>query len=495
MKKFVFLLIMYLLPFIINAQDSEILTEQQLKELEKIFYNNYEYVQDDFANIPNNVITGQFSYECVYRTTPIQNDCRNLIIVDSSVLSNLSAKIIRYAYDLSKGTQKHIAVLKTTNATKEDIKNLIISFNSNIEGVVLIGKLDYAVFEQTYIDDNKPVYSYWPCELYFADLDGVWIDSDGNGRYDDHTGNIAPEIIIGRIPIVNNNSTEIEFLSDYLDKIHNYWIGLTSINKGNALDYRNKDWINKYGFDAIKNLYGINKYKYSYTCDGVFGKNDYCNLLLSGEYEFIQLSAHSGPSSHTFNLCDNKKEYLKSENIAEIEKDVLGLNLFCCSSCNWSKVNSISNLLAGSYLYINSNVLSIVGSTKTGSMLGFSKFYQPLSENKSMGLSLKSWWNDYGISAYDKSTMIHWFYGLSIIGDPFITFIEDTDFDCPDTKEVTIYFISNDKFIYYRANKELIITANFENAIGKHIIFDAPIVKFSNGFYLPSNTSMEILQD
>ena len=495
MKKYVCLIILFTLPFIAIAQNGEILTEEQLRELELLFYQNNDFEQEDFSNIPNNIISGQFTYDCVYSTNQIKNLCKNLIIVDSYVLSNLSTKIIRYAYDLYIGTQKHIAVLKTTNATKEDIKNLITSFNSNIEGVVLIGKLDYAVFEQTYIVDSIPEYSSWPCELYFADLDGVWIDIDGNGKYDDHTGNIAPEIILGRIPIVNNNSTELEYLSDYLDKIHNYWTGVTTINKGNALDYRSESWINKYGFDAIKNLYAIDKYRYSYTCDGDFGKNDYCNRLSSGEYEFVQLSAHSSTSFHKFELCNDKSERLYSTYIAELDKKVLGLNLFCCSSCNWSKVNSISSLLAGSYLYVNSNVLSIVGSTKTGSMLGFSEFYQPLSENKSMGVSLKNWWNNYGISAYNKNVVINWFYGLSIIGDPFITFINNTNYDCPDTTNVTYYLSSNDKFIYYRANKELKITANFENATGKHIIFDAPTVKFSDGFYLPNNTSIEILRD
>lgn len=482
-----------------SAQSLDSLYFQEARQLELLFEQDELMLEEDSLIIPMR----KTQYNVPYQHNRVYSTCSNdsllkiLIIVDDYVYSRISEKIIRYARDLYCGTSQHSVIESVSNATKLNIKDLIISYSNNIEGLVLIGNLDFAIFEQTYTNNkNESSYLTWPCELFYSDLDGIWEDIDNNGLYDTHSGNKDPELIIGRLPIINNNEKELNLLKNFFDKNHRYWIGDIEVKEQKSLDYRNKDWINESTFDSIKKLYGSDKYDYFQTCDGTFGADDYSNRLISGEYEFIQLAAHSSPRSHTFNLCNNKKEVLNSSAIEDLDKQVLGYNLFCCSACNWSVVSNINELLAGAYIYSSGKTLSLVGSTKTGSMLYFDPFYTSLSQNNSIGQSLKDWWlmaPFKGESSY--STFIYWFYGLCIIGDPFVSFKYNTNNTCTNILRVSNYEATSSNIIYYRAKEKIIVDADFKNVKDKHFVFDAPIVIFANGFYLPKGSSMEVLQE
>ncbi|GAJ14925.1 unnamed protein product, partial [marine sediment metagenome] len=39
-----------------------------------------------------------------------------------------------------------------------------------------------------------PSYNIFPTDLYYMDLNGSWIDNDGNGYFDEHTGDRGPEV-------------------------------------------------------------------------------------------------------------------------------------------------------------------------------------------------------------------------------------------------------------------------------------------------------------
>jgi hypothetical protein len=64
----------------------------------------------------------------------------------------------------------------------------------------------------------------------------------------------------------------------------------------------------------------------------------------------------------------------------------------------------------------------VVGSAKTGSMLDFQYFYEPIGNGASFGTALKEWFEyEYPYSddpgGYND---ISWFYGMTILGDPTI---------------------------------------------------------------------------
>ena len=89
-------------------------------------------------------------------------------------------------------------------------------------------------------------------------------------------------------------------------------------------------------------------------------------------------------------------------------------NLFCCSSLRFTD----SNFLGGAYIYdTGTPSLAVIGSTKTGSMLNFWAFYQPLGSSESFGEAYRQWFNT--IAPYSDDE-IAWHYGMTVAGDPFL---------------------------------------------------------------------------
>lgn len=170
-------------------------------------------------------------------------------------------------------------------------------------------------------------------------------------------------------------------------------------------------------------------------------------------------------------------------------------NLFCCMACDWTNFSQTGGFLAGAYLYgSSSSVLSLVGSTKSGSMLNFPAFYDILGQGKSMGESLKTWWiNAFG-NVHD-SYRIHWHYGMSILGDPLINFFRMAEQVCSDDVVITSKNLTGDATHYYfSANKEIEVK-NVTIPSGKHVIFNAPNVVLGGGFTCETGGSFEIFTE
>lgn len=98
-------------------------------------------------------------------------------------------------------------------------------------------------------------------------------------------------------------------------------------------------------------------------------------------------------------------------------------NLFCCSALDWT-MTPLDGYIGGSYLLNNDITLTIVGSTKTGSMLKFKHYYQELSNGESIGNAFKYWFRKAAGFSHD-AVDIHWFYGMSIHGDPCIRLVSN----------------------------------------------------------------------
>ena len=364
----------------------------------------------------NRYLMNSFYYNIEYTITG--GSAKYLIICNSAIYKSLQDKIIRYAEDINYGLNYNVKIYAVDNANHTDVKSILISEQEDLVGATFVGDIDEAYYE-TENDFNKYGYRSWPCDLYYMDLDGNWGDSDGNEIFDTHTGNVNPEIFIGRISAkgLSQLGSEAFLLGNYFDKNHRYWIGENYLKKKYSLAYTDSDWASLSSFTTISILYGSDKNEICKYGDPNFGKSNYTERLQNDRYEFVQLAAHSAPTMHLIN-----GEYLQSSEICSLNINSYGLNLFCCSACNWT----VPNNLAGSYIMnTESKVLSIVGSTKTGSMLGFNQFYLPLSQGETIGAALKQWWNYYCGNSHDLQK-IYWHYGLSIIGDPLINYHYDT---------------------------------------------------------------------
>ena len=357
-----------------------------------------------------------------------------LIFIDDELYPLIYGSIDRYISDIQEVYGCDITLFEvSTSISAEEIKQQILEIDtiSLVNGAVLIGDLPVAFYEK---DNDFGSYGYaqWPCDLYMMDLDGEWLDTDNNNIYDTHTGNVSPEIFIGRIfPTMGLLIPDMtQAYIDYFDKNNRFWSGTTSINYKKGLSYVDHDWADFEDLNHdIQYLYGYENYENINEVEhSFFNRLDYSDRLENDEYEYVQLNCHSSEYHHAFSAGGD----LFSNSIFDKPLEAIGYNLFCCSSLRWTSVDPTSGygFLGGAYIYNNgSKSLNVVGSTKTGSMLGFSYFYIPLGEGKSVGTSLKEWWVDFcGPTHTDNE--LSWHYGMSILGDPLVSmFYEEVDIE------------------------------------------------------------------
>lgn len=446
--------------------------------------------------------------EVLHLPQRLQNNTLNKVLVfaDSTLFSSCEYRIRRFAYDIYYvyGCEIIMKVIKGETCT--DVKNLILNDSTNLDGVVFIGDISPASYEA---DDAINDYNHtsWLCDMYFMDLDAFWNDYDHDLTFDNYIGDFHPEVFVGRICTnkVGSGSSELELFNKYMDKNHAFWIGHRHVNKEFALSYTDLSWKGSYDIVyGIRNLYGASKYDHITANNPVFCANDYLERLRNEKYEFVQLASHSSSNQHVFdslvpnssNSYDTLKVYINSSKIYTNGVKAIGMNLFCCSACRWIS----NNYLGGNYVYSpNSSVLSLVGSTKVGSMLSMSSFYTPLQSGKTMGQALVDWWKSDTYYQTSMDSTLCWFFGLTIIGDPLVNFFHCTNSTCQDQITLTSYDSNNTPLSYYLTSEKITVappaTGSFTIPVGDHCIFNAPTVEIKGEFLCPFGSSMEILNE
>jgi hypothetical protein len=250
------------------------------------------------------------------------------------------------------------------------------------------------------------------------DMDGIWIDSDSNGIYDDHlagSGDLEPEIFVGRLLtsiLTIPNETEISLIQNYFDKNHAYRTQQVALNK-RALVYVDDDWEGM--GDIWSNDVGLVYNDRTLVKDpDATVASDYL-LKLSQNYEWVSLFAHSNPTQHSFKSSSGFSSVL-TRDIDQTDPVANFYNLYACSAGNYVYPYG-DGYIAGHYVFSQSYGLAAVASTKTGGMLNFADFYEPLSYGSNLGLAFQSWFEKNGeTGAWDYSRV--WFYGMTLIGDP-----------------------------------------------------------------------------
>lgn len=81
---------------------------------------------------------------------------------------------------------------------------------------------------------------------------------------------------------------------------------------------------------------------------------------------------------------------------------------------------------------------------------------------------------------------------MTLLGDPTINFRHQVGDVCVENLTLTS-FPSNDysNLVLFKAGSSITISENFEIPPGVHVIFDAPVVTFANGFSCPMGASFE----
>jgi hypothetical protein len=107
-------------------------------------------------------------------------------------------------------------------------------------------------------------------------------------------------------------------------------------------------------------------------------------------------------------------DWVFSDDIQERDPPVLFYNLFACGPGRFTD----QQYLAGSYIFHTTNGLITIASSKSGSMLNFRDFTEPLGQGKSIGESFRLWFDAQApYVQWEKE----WYYGMVLCGDPTLS--------------------------------------------------------------------------
>lgn len=335
---------------------------------------------------------------------PAETDpARILIVVNQSILTSISEQLAIYSDDIiSEGGTVEIRPFLYTD-TVENLKLLILSHRETINGVLLIGNLPTAWYEQNAFGVNE----IFPIELYLMDLDAVWNDKNNNRIYDSHSP-LKLSIYTSRI------TGTIDELNGYFSKIHNYRTGNYEY-LGGAFIFKDDDWFNTYrgsnfGLDLMYSQVKI------FENSAETQKENYLHRLSNNGADYVYQWIHSTPSSLYIN---HNGSYSIVRNYDISANNIRGrfLNMFNCKGARYTQTN-----LAMTYLMNTETGIAVTGSTKVGGNYFPLEFHRTLTLGSSWGNAFKSWYNYFG-SKNDE-----WFLGMTILGDPTIT-IQDSHID------------------------------------------------------------------
>lgn len=329
-----------------------------------------------------------------------------------------------------------------------DIKSTLVSDQVHgLVGAVLIGTLPAAWYRNE--NDAHGETSTFPIDLYYMDLDGTWgLYTDDDAFFDSHTGNVAPEIWVGRIlgNLSITEKSEAQIIVEYLSRNH-YFRTRDIPHSPQRLFYLNNDGSPHYRSLAFQDddwMDGI----HSQYLDGILTSErilindslatDAANYLdtisaVPGGYWYLHLMAHASPTSHSFKTGDTWNE--DKVNLSELQNTLKRshfYNLFNCSGARFTQ----NNFFGGIYVFANSYGLGAVGSTKTGSMLGFDIYYANLAgqlrpehiglandwdvtlgKKSTFGTAFLKWFRYIAKDGFNNNEKI-WHYGMVYLGDP-----------------------------------------------------------------------------
>ncbi len=334
-----------------------------------------------------------------------------VVLVNNNLYGQIESSLNQYITDLNNESYD-VKLYTISGGLPESIRTLLQDeYQQGMIGALLIGDLPVPWFEYYCWE----AWATFPIDLYYMDLNGVWEDTDSDGIMDEHTGDLYPEIFVGRLTAgpMTMGGSEANLVNNYFAKNHTYRTG-GKYMKNRALIYIDDDWNYWQGeYD-----YAMSLAYQSRTCihEGAETISDDYEVKLSDNYEFIQVMSHSGPSCHYFKIGDEWSGGTTCNNeVINIDPKAYFYNLFACSNSRYVE----NDYMGGWYIFCQDQGLASIGSAKTGSMLYFEYFYGPFGQGKSIGRAYFEWF--YTVAGWGfPDNDLCWFYGMTLCGDPML---------------------------------------------------------------------------
>ena len=451
-----------------------------------------EWQVTQLPNVPLNVNT-------FMKIGSERDETEFLVIFEDGLASAVGSDLIeQWVADISCNGLT-VEVVEVTYSTPEELKDyLAVCHDNGLEGAVLVGDLPVAWS----MLDNRSIRSSeeFPSDYFFMDLNGNWQDlwvgypSQGipgqDGKYDTWSGELDPEIYIGRI-LTSNLGDEVSLITSYLNQNHT-WRDEGDTEPLQALCYIDDDWAH-YGLQYQGNMQLLYPKTDLINNNAATTDSDYEKIRLPASYSWISPFVHSCPQYHlwypgmypTFNY-----------EITAIQPPAHFYNLFACSNCRFTT----KDYMGGAYVFLNTNGLAAVGSTKSGAMLRFAYFYEPMGNDGSIGEGFRDWWSYIalnGFSEHEKS----WHLGMTLLGDPTLipsmAFVSVQEDDEPLSESAFITAVSNPCFgtaIFNRGNSEesLLRIRDIYGRIIDEIVCNSEEILFDVSTYIPGIYLVEL---
>ncbi len=352
-------------------------------------------------------------------------DFRVDIIVEDSLVTPLRPALDTMVADLVlEGYQ--VGLFAASGTSPESLRAFLqAEYDSGLVSVVLVGDLPVAWFQ--IINDfqgngSNDGYEEFPCDLYYMDLNGTWLDtlkrygtrdslvSGIDSIFDTHSGPVAPEIGVSRMPVSTLGNAD-SLLVAYLDRAHRWRTGILQSAR-RALVYIDDDWYNA-APDWDGNVGALYTDRVSIWDRESTRAVDYRPRIDTSAFESLLLCAHSWPGGHTFYYNQRQNhDYIYAPEIDTLDPDARFYNLFACSNVRFTT----NGYCGGRYAFKTTSGLTAIGSAKTGSMLHFGDWYTPLANDHTFNAAFMYWFAMRAVGGFDISEK-SWFYGMTLVGD------------------------------------------------------------------------------
>lgn len=238
---------------LLNAPNS---TQTSLTDNAVAVGQTYEYVIQRVTNI------NAFGYAHVALEAPVTDSRGKVILfVDADIAAPLAPELERLKNDLVGDGWQIIEHVIDAAATVQTVKNQIVAdYNAdpaNVKSVFLLGKIPVPYSGNAAWDGHSPDHTgAWPCDAFYADLDGIWTDASvnntlpdraandnvpGDGKFDQNFIPTAVELQVGRVDFRRLTqgtfgAPTVELLRRYLDKNHNWRTGVYTVENKAIVD-------------------------------------------------------------------------------------------------------------------------------------------------------------------------------------------------------------------------------------------------------------------
>lgn len=346
------------------------------------------------------------------------------ILVNSTVYDAINSSLSRYAADVENAgfSTEIMETDELFDKTPNGIRSCLQAMLPRLVGCLLVGDIPAAWYE---CERNDVAYTSFPIDFYYMDLDGVWKDLDNDGVYDSHSGDVAPEIWVGRLkpPSIGD---EVSLLKNYLDKNHRYrngslavpwWRALLYVDDSAALPHSGQ--FTEAELDAERCLRRICTDVSLVRDRKTTNAEDYKSRLGDSlGYQWLCLMCHGTHSNHTFmipkvsgNTWFEWDGTVDCSDYQSIDPHVLFYHFIVCSAARYTE----PNYLVGSAVFAESYGLLGIGSSEIISTIPLSDFYASLARGNHIGAAFREWLVTLS-EEYDYPDLR--FYGLTLIGDP-----------------------------------------------------------------------------